>query len=87
MTCRIIVWVRDVALRPTAVDRPWTSCTFQTGNSCTSSFLSAGFLLKIMLQKARRGKGTKRGVVDQLFLHLYFSVKKKKAKGCVGLGV
>ena len=84
MTCRIIVWVRDGALRPTAVDRPWASCTFQTGNSCTSSFLSGRFLRKIMLQKARRGKEINRGVVDQPFSHLYFSAKMKKAKGCMG---
>ena len=87
MTCRIIVWVRDGALRPTAVDRPWTSCSFQTGNSCTSSFLSGRFLHKIMLQKARRGKEINRGVVDQPFSHLYFSAKMKNAKGCMGFGV
>ena len=70
--------------RGIAVDRPWASCTFQTGNSYTSSFLSGRFLHKIMLQKARRGKEINRGVVDQLFSHLYFSTKMKKAKGCMG---
>ena len=49
------------------------------GNSCTSYFLSGRFLHKIMLQKARRGKEINRGVVDQPFLHLYFSAKMKKA--------
>ena len=76
MTCRIIVWVRDGALRPTAVDRPWASCTFQTGNSCTSSFLFGRFLHKIMLQKARRGKEINRGVVDKTFSH-FFSENEK----------
>ena len=70
----------DGALRPTAVDRPWASCTFQTGNSCTSSFLSGLFLRKIMLQKARKGKEINRGVVDQPFSHLYSSAKMKRPK-------
>ena len=80
MTCRIIVWVRDGALRLTAVDRPWASYTIQTGNSRTSSFLSGRFLHKIMLQKARRGTEINRGVVDQSFSHLYFSEKMKKGQ-------
>ena len=81
------VWVRGGALRPTAVDWPWASCTFQRENSCTSSFLSGHFLHKTMLQKARRGKEINRGVVDQPLSHLYFSAKMKKAKGCMGLSV
>ena len=83
MICRIIVWVRDGALRPTAVDRPWASNTFQTGNSGTSYFLSGRFLHKTMLQKARRGKEINRGVVDQPFSHLYFSAKWKRPKAAI----
>ena len=78
MTCRIIVWVRDGALRPTAVDRPWASCTFQTGNSCSSSFLSGRFLQKIMLQKARRGKRNKpRCCWPAIFASILFSENEK----------
>ena len=47
-------------------------------------FSLAVFFHKIMLQKARRGKEINRGVVDQLFSHLYFSAEMKKAKGCIG---
>ena len=46
ITRRIIVWVGDGALRPTAADRPWASCTFRTGNAGTLSFLSGLFLHK-----------------------------------------
>ena len=49
--------------------------------------LAVFFIIKIMLQKARRGKEINRGVVDQPFSHLYFSAKMKKAKGCMGEGV
>ena len=35
----------------TLLHRPWASCTFQTGNSCTLYFLSGRFLHKIMLDK------------------------------------
>ena len=52
------------------------------GNSCTSSFLS-GSLSNYAPKE--RGREINRGVVDQLFSHLYFSVKKNKAKGCMGL--
>ena len=78
MTCRIIVWVRDGALRPTVVYRPWASCTFQTGNSCTSYFLSGCFLHKIMLQKARRGKEINRVLLTSHFCIYSFQRKWKR---------
>ena len=80
MTCRIIVWVRDGALRPTAVYRPWASCTFQTGNSCTSYFLSGRFLHKIMLQKAWRGKEINRVLLTSHFCIYTFQRKWKRPK-------
>ena len=60
-------------MRPTAVDRPWASYTFQTGNSCTSYFLSGLFLHKIMPQKARRGKE----INQAIFASILFSENEK----------
>ena len=80
MTCRIIVRVRDGALRPTAVYRPWASCTFKTGNSCTSYFLSGRFLHKIMLQTARRGKEKNRVLLTSHFCIYTFQRKWKRSK-------
>ena len=50
-----------------------TSCTFQTGNSCTSYFLSGRFLHKIMLQKVRRGKEINRAI----FASILFSENER----------
>ena len=83
MTCRILVWVRDGALQPTAVYRPWASCTFQTRNSCTSYFLSGRFLHKIMLQKARRGKEINRVLLTSHFCIFTFQRERKRPKAAL----
>ena len=66
--------------RPTAVDRPWASCTFQTGNSCTSSFLSGRFLDTVLEIAWQCGPSYLFSLFLSLFLPLFSNFRASNPK-------